>query len=92
MLDEILVGLAEWTRAEEAGVGGEWRGVRGFDHAMAGAVYVRDFVFGVVAPEDEYEVFAIFGEAADHGIGELLPSLALMRSGFARLYRECGVE
>lgn len=50
----MLVRLAEVLATEEAGSGGKWRGVRGFEDEMFRAVDVRAFRFRVIAPEHKY--------------------------------------
>ena len=50
---ELGVGLAEGSAAEEAVVGGEGGGVRGFEDEMFGLVDEGLFFASVAAPEDE---------------------------------------
>ena len=81
MRNQILIRFFEMIAAEEAAVGGEWRGMRGFEDEMFGAVDVGTLRFRIIAPEHKDEVFALGGKCADGGVGELLPTLALMRTG-----------
>ena len=92
MFGKIGVGFAKGFGTEEAIGRGEGRGVRGFDDEMLGAVDVRTFGFGVIAPEDEDEVLALEGELANDGVGEFLPSSPLMRAGRVSAHGECRVE
>ena len=60
----------------------------GFDDPMLAAVYVRSFGFGVVAPEDEDKILALFGELANDCVGEFFPAFALMTARGTRPHSE----
>ena len=52
----------------------------------------RLFRARVAAPEDEYEVFALFAENADHVVGEPCPAAVLVRVGAVRPHGQRGVQ
>ena len=59
---------------------------------MAAAVDKRAFFLRVAAPEDEDEVFALFGQAADDGVGKGFPAQCGVGVGLAGTDGEDGVE
>ena len=78
--------------AKEAVVGREGRGVCRREHEVLGAVNEGSFLLCISPPKDEDEVLALFGQAANGGIGKGFPSLALVRAGLMGLYGERGIE
>ena len=64
---------------------------RGEDE-VAAAVDERAFFLRVAAPEDEDEVFALFGQAADDGVGKGFPAQCGVGVGLAGADSEDGVE
>src|SRR3989344_1571276 len=77
---------------EESVVGRKWRRVRALEHEMLGAVDVRAFLFGVIAPQYEYEVLAQVSKIFYRRIGKLLPPLPLVRARSAGTHRERRVQ
>ena len=64
----------------------------GFDDEMLAAVDVRALLFGIVAPENEDEVLALFRKLLDDGIRKRFPTFALMRTSFVGPYCKSSVE
>lgn len=75
-----------------AAVGGEGRWVHGLEHEVLPLVYERRLASGVAAPEDEYKVLAVGAEGLYRGVGELLPSFALVAGSLVCPHGERGVE
>ena len=92
MFYQIRIGTAEMFVPEKAVVGREGRGMDGSQYQMFGAVDERPFLLCIRPPQDEHQMFAVFGEYADGGIGELFPSLALVRTCLMRSHGQRGVE
>ena len=59
---------------------------------MFAAVDEGTLLLCIGSPKDEDEVLALFGQAANGGIGKGLPTLALVRTGLMGLYGERGIE
>ncbi len=89
---EVGICSGERFGSEETGVGGKGRRMRRFDDEMARAVDVRAFVPRVVAPEDEDDMFALFGKFLYRRVGELFPAFALVRAGYAGSHRERRIQ
>ena len=92
MFLQVGVGLREGFAAEKAAVGRQGGGVRRSEDEVAAAVDERAFFLCVAAPEDEDEVFALFGQAADDGVGKGFPAQCGVGVGLAGADGEDGVE
>lgn len=77
--------------AEEASVGGEGRGVYGLENEVLLGVDDRPFLLGVGAPKHKDEAVAFVGQLLDDAVGELFPSLVLVRCGLVGPYGQDGV-
>ena len=62
--------------SEEASAGRQWRGMYRFENKVLERVDHGLFGDGIVAPQNEDEMFPLFGEGANGRIGELLPAMA----------------
>jgi hypothetical protein len=62
MFDKIRVGAAEMPVSEEAVVGRERRRVGGCQYKVFVSVYELPFSLCVAAPQNEYQVLALFGK------------------------------
>lgn len=89
---QIVVGQREVVVAEESAVGGEWRGMGRLEYQMLLAVNHLSFALGIAAPEQKHQMFSLFGQPPDGGIGELFPSPVLVRTGLMGPHRQRGVE
>ena len=77
---------------EETIVGGEGRRMGGCQHQMLVPVDEGPLLLGVSSPKDEHQVFPLFGQGTDGGIGKLLPTLALVRTCLMGTDGERGIE
>ena len=89
---EVVVGLAEVVAPEEAAVGREGRGVGCGEHQVLGLVDECPLGDGVAAPEKEDESRALLAQCLDGGIGEGLPTVALVAASLMGTDGEGGVE
>ena len=64
----------------------------GLQDEMFGAVYEKDFLLRVAAPEEEDSVGAMFACKADDSISETFPAVARVRVSMPLAHCECGIE
>lgn len=64
----------------------------GLEHKMAAGVNQRRLATGISAPENEHQMVAVGRQGTYGGIGELLPSVALMACSLMRPDGQRGVE
>lgn len=91
-LYELRVTLRKVLAAEEAPVCRERRGMRRREHRVPLLVHLLALFGRRSAPEKEDEVVVVFVARLNHGIGELLPALVLVRVRLAALHRQAGIE
>jgi len=92
VLHEPGVGLGEMFAAEEAFVGAEWGGVRGFEDEMFGLVDEYLFFLREFAPEEVDEMLFLGRNLRDDGVGEFGPADLGVAHGFVGADGEGGVE
>ena len=89
---QVFVGSAEMSVTEEAMVGRQRRGMYRREYQMTVAVDESTFLLRVGAPEDEHQVFTLFGQGADGCIGKFFPALALVRTRLVGSHCQGGVQ
>ena len=60
--------------AEEAGIGGVWGWVGGFEDKVLAGIYQAFFFLGEFAPEKKNDVFSFVGKGFDGGVGQFFPA------------------
>jgi len=78
--------------AEEAGIGGVGRGVRGFENKVPDGVYQAFFFLGEFTPKKKNDAFSFVGKGFDGGVGQFFPAEIAMRSGRIGANGKNGVE
>ena len=89
---KIRIRFRKWFGAEKTVVCGKGRRVRRFDDIVPIAINVRALCFRIISPEDEYDVFAFLVQFLYRRIRKLLPTVALVRAGFAGSHRESRIQ
>lgn len=87
-----LVGLNKMAVAKEAPVGGQGRGMGGFQHQMVRIGDEPLCLAGLGAPEQEHHGLVLPVQFPEHRIGELLPAQVLMGQGLMGPDGENGIE
>ena len=92
MCRKIGVGLRKMFAAKPAAACRQWRWMYALEYQVFGGVDELRFLLCIVAPQHKYDVFALCGQGFDGAVGELFPTVPLMRSGHVGTHGECGVE
>ena len=87
-----VVGLAEMTAAEKAAGGGKRAGMGGCQDQVLRVGEHGGLALCRPAPEHIYDGAVLSVDGGDHGVGELLPALSLMRIGLVGPHGEHGVQ
>ena len=69
-----------------APVGRKRGGVYAFKHQVPVGIDKCAFALGIGSPQQEYQVFFLFCDLADNGIGESFPAFVLVRTGLVGPY------
>ena len=77
---------------EEASARRQWRWVYRFENQMFERVNQGLFGDGVIAPQDEDDVFALLRQGTNGRVGELFPAVMGMRGRLPSPYRQRGVQ
>ena len=84
---------AELVIAEpSAPVGRKRGGVYAFKHQVPVGIDKCAFALGIGSPQQEYQVFFLFCDLADNGIGESFPAFVLVRTGLVGPYGKRCIE
>ena len=75
-----------------APVGRKWGGVYAFKHQVPVGIDKCAFALGIGSPQQEYQVFFLFCDLADNGIGESFPAFVLVRTGLVGPYGKRCIE
>ena len=88
-----MVCAAELVIAEpSAPVGRKRGGVYAFKHQVPVGIDKCAFALGIGSPQQEYQVFFLFCDLADNGIGESFPAFVLVRTGLVGPYGKRCIE
>ena len=75
-----------------APVGRKRGGVYAFKHQVPVGIDKCAFALGIGSPQQEYQVFFLFCDLADNGIGESFPAFVLVRTGLVGPYGKFGFD